>query len=112
MLEKPPPQRYNGENDCTAGGVAAARRNGGYSMQRHTQKQEDGYTAEDLPAAIRRLGKWEDMYEALLSELEKTAADMAALAAAGKEKSATYRQLFAAKLTLLQFKSRLEISLR
>lgn len=104
MLEKAPPQRYNEEN-------RNRQRMEVQIMERFTVKQGDGYAAADLSAAVGRLGKWEDMYESLCVELEKTAGDMAALAAKGREKSAAYRQLFAHKLTLMQLKSRLEIAL-
>ena len=77
-------------------------------MERLTQKTPTGYTAPELSAALNRLGRWEDLYEGLSSELEATAAQMRQLSQAGKTGSATYRQLFARKLTLTDFLSRLD----
>lgn len=80
-------------------------------MQRLTQKTKDGYTAEDQIQAIQRLGRLEDMYESISEEYHRTAEKMEKLAAENKGKTATYRQLFAAKLTLKDLLTRLDLYL-
>ena len=47
-----------------------------------------------------KLAAYERMQAAVRAEYDSTAAKMAELKAKGREKSATYRQLFARKLTL------------
>lgn len=47
-----------------------------------------------------RLKAFEDMLKAILSQYDSTVAKMAKLKAEGKEKTVTYRQLFAGKLQL------------
>ena len=77
-------------------------------VERLTAKTEEGYAAADMEAALRRLGRLEDLYEALCAEQEKIAADMERLSEAGRTKSATYRQLFAGKLNVTNLISRME----
>ena len=48
----------------------------------------------------KRLKAFEDMLKAVISQYDSTVKKMAKLKAEGKEKSATYRQLFASKLQL------------
>ena len=48
----------------------------------------------------QRLKAFEDMLAAILKQYDDTTEKMAKLKAEGKEKSATYRQLFANKLQL------------
>ena len=48
----------------------------------------------------KRLKAFEDMLQAILSQYDSTVEKMTKLKAEGKEKSATYRQLFANKLQL------------
>ena len=48
----------------------------------------------------RELAAYRAMHAAVQAEYDRTAEKMAALKAQGKEKTATYRQLFARKLTL------------
>lgn len=48
----------------------------------------------------KRFNAFEDMLKAILSQYDSTVEKMAKLKAEGKEKSATYRQLFASKLQL------------
>lgn len=48
----------------------------------------------------KRLKAFEDMLAAILKQYDDTAEKMAKLKAQGREKSATYRQLFATKLQL------------
>lgn len=72
-------------------------------------KSENGYSAEDLTAALNRLGQFEDLYENLCRERGETAEKMKALAAQGKTKTVSYKQLFAGKLTLMNMISKIEI---
>lgn len=78
-------------------------------MERLTVKVNDAYQADDMAAAVDRLGRLEDLYEALLVEKEKITADMDKLSEAGRTKSATYRQLFANKMNVTNLLSRMEI---
>ncbi len=78
-------------------------------IQRLTTKTEDGYTAADSQEATDRLGRLEDLYEALYAEQDRISADMERLAQAGRTKSATYRQLFASKMNVTNLISRMEI---
>lgn len=48
----------------------------------------------------KRLKAFEDMLKAILSQYDSTVEKMAKLKADGKEKTVTYRQLFASKLQL------------
>lgn len=48
----------------------------------------------------KRLEAFENMLKAILSQYDSTAGKMEELKAEGKEKTATYRQLFANKLQL------------
>lgn len=48
----------------------------------------------------KRLNAFEDMLAAILKQYDDTAEKMAKLKAEGKEKTVTYRQLFANKLQL------------
>lgn len=52
-----------------------------------------------------RLIAFEDMLKAILSQYDSTADKMAQLKAEGKEKTVTYRQLFADKLQMQAFLS-------
>ena len=67
--------------------------------QRLTQKTESGYQADGL-MAIERLGRLEDVIERLQKEYDQTVLALERLSAQGKEKSATYKQLWANKLSL------------
>ena len=78
-------------------------------IQRLTTKTEDGYTAADSQEATDRLGRLEDLYEALYAEQDRISADMERLAQAGRTKSATYRQLVASKMNVTNLISRMEI---
>ena len=79
-------------------------------MERLTERKKTGYSTQDLQAALDRLGRWEDLYEQLDQEREAATARMQLLTAQGREKSATYRQLFSNKLTLSILISRLDAS--
>ena len=67
-------------------------------MDRPTIKKDGGITAADMEEALRRLAKYEEAHEALGREQESVAAQLSALRAAGKEKTARYRELFSRKL--------------
>lgn len=55
-----------------------------------------------------RLARYERLYAGLLAERRQTAEQIGRLKAAGKERSATCRQLIAAKLALQQMIGRFE----
>lgn len=78
-------------------------------MERLTVKGNNGYQVNDTAAAVNRLGRLEDLYDALLAEKEKITVEMDKLSEAGRTKSATYRQLFANKLNVTNLISRMEI---
>ena len=67
--------------------------------ERLTQKTESGYQADGL-MAVERLGRLEDVIERLQNEYDQTMEAMKRLSDQGKEKSATYRQLWANKTAL------------
>ena len=67
--------------------------------ERLTRKTESGYEADGL-MAIERLGRLEDVIDRLQAEYAQTDAAMERLAAQGKEKSATYKQLWANRMAL------------
>ena len=47
-------------------------------IQRLTTKREKGYSAPDIQETIDRLGRLEDLYEALYAEQDRITADMSA----------------------------------
>lgn len=49
---------------------------------------------------MKRLGAFEEMLKAILSQYESTAKKMVSLKDEGKEKTVTYKQLFANRLQL------------
>lgn len=57
--------------------------------------------------AEERLAAFEDFAVGVRAELESTKARMDELAAQGKARTATYRQLFAARVTLREIDARL-----
>ena len=67
--------------------------------ERLTKKTESGYEA-DRHMALERLGRLEDVIDRLQAEYEQTAAAMKRLSEQGKEKTATYGQLWANKNAL------------
>lgn len=67
--------------------------------QRLTEPTPEGYRA-DPDAALERLGRLEDRIAKLQAEYDQTVAAMEALAAQGKEKTVTYRQLMGNKMSL------------
>ena len=74
--------------------------------QRLTVPTEQGYQADGL-MAIERLGRLEDVIERLQKEYTQTLDALERLAAQGKEKTATYQQLRANKLSLRELLTRL-----
>ena len=75
--------------------------------ERLTVPTEDGYEADGL-MAIERLGRLEDVIDRLNKEYEQTVSALERLH--GKEKTATYKQLFANKLALQELFIRLGIN--
>lgn len=80
-------------------------------MDRLTVKSGENYSTENIDSAIKRLGCFENMYEALEKELADTVSKMEKLKSEGKIKSVTYKQLFANKLTVMNIISRIEVYL-
>ena len=78
-------------------------------IQRLTTKREKGYSAPDIQETIDRLGRLEDLYEALYAEQDRITADMERLSQAGRTKSATYRQYMGNKLLYRQLLSMYEL---
>ena len=74
--------------------------------ERLTEKTPDGYVADGL-MAVERLGRLEDVIERLQQELAATEEALSRLQDQGKEKTATYGQLRANKLTLRELLLRL-----
>ena len=75
--------------------------------ERLTIPTEDGYEADSL-MAIERLGRLEDVIDRLNREYEQTISALERLA--GKEKTATYKQLWANKMALQELFIRLGIN--
>ena len=67
--------------------------------QRLTVPTEHGYEADGL-MAVERLGRLEDAIARLQTEYDQTLEALERLSAQGKEKTATYRQLWSNKMTL------------
>lgn len=74
--------------------------------QRLTVPTEDGYQADGL-MAIERLGRLEDVIDRLQKEYAQTLDALERLSAQGKEKTATYQQLWANKMGLKELLLRL-----
>ena len=74
--------------------------------QRLTVPTEDGYQADGL-MAIERLGRLEDVIDRLQKEYTQTTDALERLSAQGKQKTATYQQLWANKLSLQELLLRL-----
>ena len=74
--------------------------------QRLTVPTEDGYQADGL-MAIERLGRLEDVIDRLQKEYAQTSEALDRLSAQGKEKTATYKQLWANKVGLKELLLRL-----
>ena len=69
-------------------------------MNRITVKRTDGYSVSDdyIEEAIRRLGMFEDAYEALLGERLRLPVDLENMRMQGKEKTVRYKETMAQKL--------------
>ena len=74
--------------------------------QRLTVPTEHGYEADGL-MAVERLGRLEDAIGRLQTEYDQTLEALERLSAQGKEKTATYLQLWSNKLTLRELLLRL-----
>ena len=74
--------------------------------QRLTIPTENGYQADGL-MAIERLGRLEDVIDRLQNEYTQTLDALERLSAQGKEKTATYQQLWANKTGLRELLLRL-----
>ena len=74
--------------------------------QRLTIPTEEGYQADGL-MAIERLGRLEDVIDRLRKEYTQTLEALDRLSALGKEKTATYKQLWANKMSLRELLIRL-----
>lgn len=74
--------------------------------QRLTVPTEHGYEADGL-MAVERLGRLEDAIARLQTEYDQTLEALERLSAQGKEKTATYRQLWSNKMTLRELLLRL-----
>lgn len=70
-------------------------------MERLTRADGEGYAVDEafIGKAIDRLAKFENMLERLLNERDETAARLETLRKEGREKSVTFKQLLARKLT-------------
>ena len=79
------------------------------NYKRLTVPTPEGYQADDL-MAIERLGRLEDVIDRLLKEYDMTVSALQKLE--GKEKTATYRLLWANKLSLKEMMLRLGIDLK
>lgn len=80
-------------------------------MKRLTVKSKGEYIlSENISEneAIKRLAAFENMYEALINDLDRTLSSFDELKSQQKTKTATYRQLFAEKLKLLEIKNRID----
>lgn len=72
-------------------------------MTRLTEKRGGAYALREgaePEAALERLGRYEELQAAVERELSAAAGRMEELRAAGRQSSATFRQLLAQKLTL------------
>ena len=74
--------------------------------QRLTVPTEHGYEADGL-MAVERLGRLEDAIGRLQTEYDQTLDALERLSAQGKEKTATYRQIWSNKMTLRELLLRL-----
>lgn len=74
--------------------------------QRLTIPTEQGYQADGL-MAIERLGRLEDAIDRLMKEYNQTLEALERLSTRGKEKTATYKQLWANKMSLRELLTRM-----
>ncbi len=66
-------------------------------MERIT-RTDDGYTVDNLEAAIARLAAFEDAYFELIEEQEQLAHELDKLRSEGKEKSVKFRECLGKKM--------------
>ena len=81
-------------------------------MKRMTQKTPAGVVLHPpytIAQALARLAAFEDMQGALAAQRESVEKNLAEMRAAGKEKTATFHQLLARRLTLIQELDRIHI---
>lgn len=67
-------------------------------MQRITHRENGAITVTDAAQAAEKLARFEDLCEQLEAQQEQIGAQLAALRAAGKEKTARFRELMGQKL--------------
>lgn len=79
---------------------------GNIMYERLTVPTEEGYLA-DGHMAIERLGRLEDTIDRIMKEYKQTVEALDRLAEQEKEKTATYRQLWANKTSLRELLTRL-----
>ncbi len=81
-------------------------------MERLTQRTERGWQVEEgrLEEAVERLARFEDVYQSLVEEQAQLAAKMEPLKAAGRQKSAQFREMLGKKLVNQQLLIRLEFA--
>lgn len=81
-------------------------------MERLTRRTEHGWQVEEgrLEQALERLARFEDVFQSLVEEQEQLAAQMEPLKAAGRQKSARFRELLGKKLVNQQLLIRLEFA--
>ncbi len=77
-------------------------------MARLTRKTPSGYEVDDLPAALERLGRFEDFVDSVVQGQGELSEQLAALREAGKEKSYKFREGMGKKLTNTEILLRLE----
>ncbi len=78
-------------------------------MERLTERTCDGYRLDKISEAAERLGRFEDAYCAQAARYEAATAELVTLRAAGKTKSARFRELLAIKLNAGYFLSTLKV---
>ena len=73
-------------------------------MERYTRQGQNGWQVPEglEQAALERLARFEDAYEDLRARQERLEGQMEPLRAAGKQKSARFRELLGEKLMLQQ----------
>ncbi len=77
-------------------------------MARLTRKTLSGYEVDDLPAALERLGRFEDFVDSIVQGQVELSAQLAALRETGQEKSYKFREGMGKKLTNTEILLRLE----
>lgn len=82
-------------------------------MERYTEKSAAGRyelsAGVESDTAVQKLGKYEEMHQALTAEQEHILSQMEKLKQQGKTKTVTYNQLFANKLMVANLLDRLKL---